>query len=267
MTSSAPIGVFDSGLGGISVVRQLREAMPHEDILYIGDSAHAPYGTKSVNEVRTLSFAIVEQFMHLGAKAVVIACNTATSAAVKQLRAHYQIPIIGMEPALKVACDLGNGKAQRIIVAATALTLREHKFAELMQRFTNTHTIYSQPCPDLVNIVEHGELQHHTLVMNTLRQYFDAYNLSTIDAVVLGCTHFVFYRNYFKELFPEHTAIIDGNNGTIRHLHDILQASELLASEDHDGHVTLMNSSDEATMLERSYDLLNALPAEFDYAK
>ena len=128
MTSTAPIGVFDSGLGGISVVREIRRDMPNERVLYFGDSANAPYGTKSPEQVRKLSDAIVKRFVEQGVKAVVIACNTATSAAANELRDKYDIPIIGMEPALKVACDRGHGNRQRVIVAATPLTLRERKF-------------------------------------------------------------------------------------------------------------------------------------------
>ena len=169
MTSTAPIGVFDSGLGGISVVRQIVQDMPHERVLYFGDSANAPYGTKTPQEVRRLSFDIMERFMSQGVKAVVIACNTATSAAVNALRDHYDIPIIGMEPALKVACDRGDTAAgdgtaparhmpQHVIVAATPLTLREHKFAALMDRFKANNMISPQPCPDLVEIVESGRL-------------------------------------------------------------------------------------------------------------
>ena len=202
MTSTAPIGVFDSGLGGISVVREIRRDMPNERVLYFGDSANAPYGTKSPEQVRKLSDAIVKRFVEQGVKAVVIACNTATSAAANELRDKYDIPIIGMEPALKVACDRGHGNRQRVIVAATPLTLRERKFAVLMDRFKTDHTIFPEPCPGLVEIVEHGQLDDHDVVMHTLHQYFDQYDLSTIDSVVLGCTHFVFYRDYFRELLP-----------------------------------------------------------------
>ena len=181
MTSTAPIGVFDSGLGGISVVRQIVQDMPHERVLYFGDSANAPYGTKTPQEVRRLSFDIMERFMSQGVKAVVIACNTATSAAVNALRDHYDIPIIGMEPALKVACDRGDTAAgdgpaparhmpQHVIVAATPLTLREHKFAALMDRFKANNMISPQPCPDLVEIVESGRLCDHDLVMRTLNR-------------------------------------------------------------------------------------------------
>lgn len=147
---------------------------------------------------------------------MVIACNTATSAAANELRDKYDIPIIGMEPALKVACDRGHGNRQRVIVAATPLTLRERKFAVLMDRFKTDHTIFPEPCPGLVEIVEHGQLDDHDVVMHTLHQYFDQYDLSTIDSVVLGCTHFVFYRDYFRELLPDTAAIIDGNEGTVQ---------------------------------------------------
>lgn len=242
MTSAAPIGVFDSGLGGISVVREIRRDMPNERVLYYGDSANAPYGTKPPEQVRDLSFAIVERFVRRGVKAVVIACNTATSASVNELRDHYDIPIIGMEPALKVACDRGHGVRQRVIVAATPLTLRERKFAALMDRFTADHTIFPEPCPDLVSIVEHGHLDDHDLVMSTLHGYFDRYDLGTIDAVVLGCTHFVFYRRYFRELLPDTAAIIDGNAGTVRHLGVVLESLGRLAPDDAAGGVELENS-------------------------
>jgi glutamate racemase len=244
MTSTAPIGVFDSGLGGISVVRELINGLPNERFLYFGDSANAPYGVKNPEQVRDLSFDIVERFVQQGVKAVVIACNTATSAAIDDLRAAYHIPIIGMEPALKLACDRGNGSPQHVIVAATPLTLHEPKFKTLMGQFTDTHTIYPQPCPDLVRIVEHGKLDDHTLVMDTLHRYFDAYDLQTIDSIVLGCTHFVFYRGYFAELVPSRTAIIDGNEGTAHHLRAVLEASGELAPDDAEGGVELGNSDE-----------------------
>ncbi|RYQ65354.1 glutamate racemase [Bifidobacterium pseudolongum] len=258
MSSSAPIGVFDSGLGGISVVRQIRAEMPHERILFFGDSAHAPYGTKTPQEVRALSHTIVEHLVEQGAKAIVIACNTATSAAVNELRNEYSLPIIGMEPALKVACDRGHGVPQRVVVAATPLTLREHKFAALMHRFESDNTIWPQPCPKLVEIVEHGQLGDHDLVMRTLHGYFDQYDLPTVDSVVLGCTHFVFYRDYFRELLPESTAIIDGNHGTVHHLDVILESLGALAPQTQDGSVTLTNSDPSPRVAQLAQALLDA---------
>lgn len=275
MTSTAPIGVFDSGLGGISVARQIMHDMPNEHVLYFGDSAHAPYGTKTPQQVRELSFAIVEQFVKQGVKAVVIACNTATSAAVNDLRDRYDMPIIGMEPALKVACDRGDhvvghagdsaagGSAvthtpQRVIVAATPLTLREHKFATLMDRFKSENTIFPEPCPGLVEIVEHGQLRDHDLVMRTLHGYFDRYDLDSIDSVVLGCTHFVFYRDYFRELLPDSTAIIDGNEGTVRHLGVVLESLGKLAPDDAPGGVELANSDPSERIATLSRELLHS---------
>ena len=229
MSSSAPIGVFDSGLGGISVARQIAKDMPAEHVLYFGDSANAPYGIKTPEQVRALSFDIVERFVRQGVKAVVIACNTATSAAVNDLREHYDIPIIGMEPALKVACDRGDVPSdphhipQRVIVAATPLTLRERKFAKLMDRFDSNNTIFKEP----------------------------------IDSVVLGCTHFVFYRDYFRELLPERAAVIDGNEGTVRHLGVVLESLGKLAPEDATGGVELANSDPSERIAELSRKLLN----------
>lgn len=264
MASTAPIGVFDSGLGGISVARQLTKDMPHERVLYFGDSANAPYGTKSPEQVRDLSFAIVDRFVRQGVKAVVIACNTATSASVNELRETYDIPIIGMEPALKVACDRGDVPSdphhipQRVIVAATPLTLRETKFARLMDRFDSDNEIFKEPCPDLVEIVESGRLGDHDLVMGTLHRYFDKYDLNRIDSVVLGCTHFVFYRDYFRELLPDRAAVIDGNEGTVRHLGVVLESLGKLAPEDATGSVELANSDPSERIAALSRSLLEA---------
>lgn len=264
MSSSAPIGVFDSGLGGISVAREIAKDMPAEHVLYFGDSANAPYGVKTPEQVKALSFDIVERFVEHGVKAVVIACNTATSAAVNDLREHYDIPIIGMEPALKVSCDRGDAPLgqqhipQRVIVAATPLTLRERKFAELMKRFDSDNTIFKEPCPDLVEIVESGQLGNHDLVMRTLHHYFDRYDLDRIDSVVLGCTHFVFYRDYFRELLPKHATIIDGNEGTVRHLGVVLESLGKLAPEDALGRVEISNSDPSERIAKLSHDLLSA---------
>lgn len=257
MSSAAPIGVFDSGLGGLSVARQIRQDMPNERILYFGDSAHAPYGLRPPEQIRDFCFAICDRFLEQGVKAIVVACNTATAAAVNDMRARYSIPIIGMEPALKVACDRGNGVRQHIVVAATPLTLKEHKFAVLMDRFDTQHDIRKQPCPDLVSIVESGKLNDQELVMRTLHGYFDQYDQKQTDSVVLGCTHFVFYRDYFHRLFPQ-SAILDGNEGTVRHLSVVLESLGELAPEDQQGCVTVANSDPSERIASLSQDLLGA---------
>ena len=203
MASTAPIGVFDSGLGGISVAREIRRDMPNERVLYFGDSANAPYGTKSPEQVRELSDAIVKRFVEQGVKAVVIACNTATSAAANELRDTYDIPIIGMEPALKVACDRGHGKRQRVIVAATPLTLRERKFAGADGPFQGRPYDFSRsPAPAWWRSWSTGQLDDHDVVMRTLHQYFGQYDLS-IDR--LRCARLHAFR-VLPRLFPRAAA-------------------------------------------------------------
>ncbi|MEK0306905.1 glutamate racemase [Bifidobacterium favimelis] len=257
MASSAPIGIFDSGLGGLSVVRSVHALLPHEDILYFGDSAHAPYGTKAPEEVRELSLDIARNFVDRGAKAIVIACNTATSVCVNDLRRRYPIPVIGMEPALKLACDRGQGRPQRIIVAATELTLKEQKFARLMDRFKSTHTIWPQPCPDLVEIVESGRLDEGDLVRSTISRYLSPYNLDQVDSIVLGCTHFVFFRDYFRSICPGNVAILDGNGGTARHLADRLTDSDQLNGSQEEGVIEIGNSDPSPAMIAYSKRLLD----------
>ena len=149
------------------------------------------------------------------------------------------------------------GQRQRVIVAATPLTLRERKFAVLMDRFKSDHTIFPQPCPGLVGIVEQGRLDDHDLVMRTLHDYFDRYDLSTIDSVVLGCTHFVFYRDYFRELLPDSAAIIDGNQGTVRHLSVILESLGKLAPDQAVGGIELANSDTSERIAELAEALLH----------
>ena len=149
------IGVFDSGVGGISVLRHLWRLMPGERFIYYGDSANAPYGTRTREEVKCLSLAVAEKLMSRGLKALVVACNTATSAAIGDLRERYpDLIVVGIEPALKLAADRFPGGG--IGVMATPMTLREEKFARLMHRYESECSIYKIPAPRLVEIVEHG---------------------------------------------------------------------------------------------------------------
>ena len=250
----SPVGIFDSGLGGISVLRELRRCLPHEHFLYYGDSAHAPYGVRDREAIRTLCIAICEHMIAHHVKAIVIACNTATSACVNELRARYpQLPIVGMEPALKVAAE--RGPHQRIIVTATQLTLKEQKFAKLMERFQNEHTIWKQPCPRLVELVEQGRLRERETIMQTLREYLTPYDLTHVDSIVLGCTHFVFYRPYFVDMLPKEVALIDGNHGTVMHLADLLTQRGALCAQGQGG-IVIENSSTDLCLLDRSIELL-----------
>lgn len=248
-----PIGIFDSGLGGISVLKEMRSLMPQEHFLYFGDSAYAPYGVKDKGTITKRCIEICDAFVKQHVKAIVVACNTATSACVQVLRERYDLPIIGMEPALKVACELG--EHQHIIVMATPLTLKEEKFAKLMRRFQDDHIIERQPCPRLVEIVEQDELDHRDVVIAQLQEYLYPYDLSTINSIVLGCTHFVFYRSYFEELLPKHIHVIDGNHGTALHLQDILRQQGRLYIEG-EGSVQITNSKKDAQLIRLCEKLL-----------
>ena len=250
------IGVFDSGLGGVSVLKELVQAMPNEKFLYYGDSANAPYGIKTKEEITERCVDIIEFFLAKGVKAIVIACNTATSAAANMLREKYShLPIIGMEPALKVAAD---GKIDNtIVVMATPLTLKETKFNDLMARYSDDNTVIKMPCPELVNIVENDLLDDEEVVESQLKDYYKDLDMSKINSVVLGCTHFVFYREYMEKILNHSINIVDGNLGTTNHLKEILKDKDELRDYDEEGSVTIYNSSGDKRFIKLSEKLLN----------
>ena len=219
------IAVFDSGVGGVSVLRELLRLMPHERYLYFGDSANAPYGTKTTEEVRALTIAAAKRLMERGCKALVVACNTATAAAIIQLRAMYpEKIIIGIEPALKVAADHFPGG--EVGVMATPVTLREEKFDLLLHRFTDSCTVHKIPAPGLVELVERGKAvspESEALLTPLLSPY-----RNRLCAVVLGCTHYPFAAPVIQKLLGENTALLDGGEGTARQTRRRLEAEGLL---------------------------------------
>lgn len=249
-----PIGIFDSGLGGISVLKELRTWLPYEDYIYYGDSAFAPYGEKSKAEITDRCKQICDYLIAKRVKAIVIACNTATSACVNELRELYKdIPIIGMEPALKVAA---NGKTgQHILVMATAFTLKEKKFEKLMLQYSKYNTIYKQPCPKLVELIENNHFKDQTIVDEQLRAYLTPYATKNLDSIVLGCTHFVFFKKQMQAIVKEHMTIVDGNKGTACHVKEVLKGK--LQKEDNQGSCILLNSLEAHDGLVLSNTLLN----------
>lgn len=233
-----PIAVFDSGMGGISVLRELVRAMPGEQFIYFGDSANAPYGSRPTAQIRELSFAAYDLLAGYHPKATVIACNTATAAAVDQLRkAHPDAIIVGIEPALRPAHRQFPGG--NIVVMATEATLREQKFARLMARCGENCNVISLPCPELVSFVERGELDSPELQAYLTRQ-LKSTGVDRIDAVVLGCTHYPFVRRTLQQLLPD-TVFFDGGEGTAKHTRDLLRQAELL-DENGVSTVKLLNS-------------------------
>ena len=249
------IGIFDSGLGGISVLRHLRRVMPEEKFLYFGDSANAPYGTKTKEEVRALTFAAMARMMEKGLKAFVVACNTATSAAVNELRAAYpEMIIIGIEPALKPAAERHPGG--RILVMATAMTLKEKKFFDLWEQYRDQAEIVPVPCSGLMEFVEQGILRGDE-VERFLLEKLEPFTKVPVDAVVLGCTHYPFLLTPLRRILGRRPEILDSAEGVARQLERRLQELDLLNPRQSGGKVSFENSLEGPEMLDLSRSLLD----------
>ena len=237
---NAPIGFFDSGLGGLSVLRKALEMMPNENYIYYGDSKHAPYGEKTPQEIRSLSFNAIEFLIKKGAKAIVIACNTATSAAAHDLREYYKdIPIIGIEPALKPAIKLH--ETGSVIVMATKATLTQEKFKNLMDKYGEHREVIPLPCPGLVEFIEAGNLEGEE-VKNFLREKLNPYMDREISSIVLGCTHYPFVK--------------DVSSGTIRELKRRLEENNMQSELKKKGDLDIFNSLEDNKILELSKKLI-----------
>lgn len=221
-----PIGVFDSGLGGISVLAQMIITLPHEKYLYYGDSRNAPYGEKTKKEVLDYSMEITQRLINQSAKAMVLACNTATSAAIEELRRTYDIPIIGMEPAVKPANMMKN--INRIVVMATPFTLKEKKFHDLVQNVDTNKRIVKLPCPGLVQLIEQ-EGGAGPRVFDYLMKLFQENIIDKGDVLVLGCTHYVFLSEVIHLILGDKIPLVHGNEGTVRELNNQLERYGILS--------------------------------------
>ncbi len=246
------IGFFDSGVGGVSVLHTARRILPNEHFLYYGDNGHAPYGPKPLEEIRRLSAESVGVLLDRGVKAVVIACNTATSAYAEILRAELKLPVIGMEPALKPAQEARHGG--EILVLATQATLTLPKFQRLMKRYGD-HVI-PVVGRGLVELVEAGKADSPETEA-ALRELLGRYVGRSIDSVVLGCTHYPFLAGAIRRMFPE-AELFDGRTGTCMRLKHLLEAGGL-RSKGTEGSVEFLTSGDASTIA-----LMRRLMAELD---
>ncbi len=226
MKALNPIGVFDSGVGGLSVLHEIRRTLPSEDLLYVADSAHAPYGDKSQQFIETRSIAITEFLVSQNAKAIVVACNTATGAAITTLRARFSVPIIAMEPAVKPAT--ASTKTGVIGVLATSRTLASDNFVQLFARYGADVEIVGQACPGLVEQVEAGDLSGDK-TRALLEQYLLPLLERGADTIVLGCTHYPFLAPLIWEIAGSGVAVIDSAAAVARQLHRRLEVGDLLA--------------------------------------
>lgn len=213
------IGFFDSGIGGLTVLYESLKQFPKADYIYYADTTHVPYGTKPKAEVKEFIFEAADFIIGQGINALVVACNTATSIAIKDLRHRYDLPIIGMEPAVKPAVE--KTKSKRVLVTATPLTLKEERFNDLVSRVDSEHKVDTLPLPGLVELAEKFDFS----TVNTVQYLMDqmtGLNLEEYGTVVLGCTHFTYFKKAFKEIFSPSVDIIDGNSGTVKHMKCVL---------------------------------------------
>ena len=244
------IAVFDSGLGGISVLRELMQLMPEEQYIYFGDSANAPYGTRTTEEVRVLTMNAAGMLYERGIKALVVACNTATAAAIEQLRQEYpHIVVIGIEPALKMATD--RFPRGHVGIMATNVTLREEKLEHLVGRFPDVR-VERIPAPGLVELVEQGKAESEeaeALVAQILAPY-----VGQLDAIVLGCTHYPFVREAVRKALGDGVVIVDGGAGTARHTKRCLEERGWL--REGKGSLRMENSLRKQELLDLAMELL-----------
>lgn len=228
VSNDGPIGVFDSGVGGLSVLGEIRALLPNESLLYVADSGHVPYGEKSPEFIRARCRYLAAFLLGQGAKALVLACNTATAAGVAELRELYpQLPIVGMEPAVKPAAAATRSGV--VGVLATTGTLKSAKFAALLDRFASDVRVITQPCPGLVERIEAGELDS-AQTCDMLRGWVQPLLADGCDTLILGCTHYPFIKPLLRQLLPESVSLIDTGAAVARQLRCVLGERQLLAT-------------------------------------
>ena len=230
--SSKPIGIFDSGVGGLSVWKEIRELLPAESTLYLSDSKHAPYGPKGQKAILDLSIKNTEYLIENGCKLVVVACNTATTNAIDYLRTNYTVPFIGIEPAIKPAALQSKTKA--IGILATKGTLSSHLFHKTSLLYSNDLVVVEQVGNGIVELIEKGGL-HSKEMRNLLSTYLAPMIKAKIDFLVLGCTHYHFLTPILKELLPNNVSIIDSGEAVARQTKSILELNKLFNNGAIDG--------------------------------
>lgn len=227
MINKNPIGIFDSGIGGLSIARRLREILPNENLLYIADSAHAPYGEKSESYIYQRSSSIVELLLEQKAKAVVIACNTATVSSIQKLRANYSIPIIGVEPGVKPAAF--KTLSGIIGVLATTQTLKSNSFNALAESFSSNVKIEVQPCPGLMEQVETLNLEDEN-TEQLIKKYVSPLLARGADNIVLGCTHYAFLAPIIRKVAGPDVEIINTDLAVAKEATRRLETANLLTT-------------------------------------
>ena len=240
--NEAPIGIFDSGVGGLSVAREIRRRLPAENLLYFADTAFCPYGGRPLEEIRTRSVAVVEEIVARGAKLVVVACNTASGAALETLRERFALPIVGLEPAVKPAAErTRNG---RVGVLATAATLSTERFHRLLQSYGSGVEIIQRASPELVDLVERGEIRGEE-VSRFLGRTLAPLTEAKVDTLVLGCTHYPFLRDAIAGVMGPDVEILDSGEAVARQVERVLSGQDALSGGPA-GEIVLLTSGERA---------------------
>ncbi|MGD8790058.1 MAG: glutamate racemase [Burkholderiales bacterium] len=240
-TGSAPIGVFDSGVGGLSVLREIRRLLPTENLIYVADSAHVPYGEKSREFVEQRAVAISGFLIAQGAKVIVVACNTATSAAIVTLRVRFAVPIVGVEPALKPAAEVT--RSGTVGVLATTGTLHGAKFHQLQERFAANVQVLMQACEGWVEQVETGDLTGPKARALVERQVLSLIERGA-DTLVLGCTHYPFLVPLIREVAGPDVHVIDPSQAVARELKRRMESANLLSAAGENGSENFWTTGD-----------------------
>jgi glutamate racemase len=245
-TKMNPIGVFDSGVGGLSVLRAMREQMPNESVIYFGDQGHVPYGPRSMEEIQKFSEGITRFLLEQNSKLIIVACNTASAAALKYLRGRFpDVPFVGMEPAVKPAAE--TTKTGKVGVLATPATFQGALYASVVERFGAGVELFQHTCPGLVGQIEKGELAS-SFTRRILEDALTPMLEKNIDTVVLGCTHYPFVIPLIQEIVGQEVRVIDPAPAVSRQVRRLLEAKDLVNDSGEDGRMEFFTSGDAAAM-------------------
>ena len=241
LLSSRPIGVMDSGVGGISVLKHIHALLPHENLIYFADSKYAPYGNKTAAEITARCMEIADFLIAKDVKALVVACNTATAAAIDSMREKYSLPIIGMEPAVKPAAEASKNGV--IGVLATVGTLKSAQFAALLESHGRNVKVITQGCSGLVECIERGELDTPE-TKDLIRQYTAPLLAEGADTIVLGCTHYPFVKHVIQEIVGKEITLIDTGAAVAKQLKRQLEEKDLLSTSKEKAEVHFWTNSE-----------------------
>jgi len=246
MSSSNPIGIFDSGIGGTSIWKEIHHLLPNENTIYLADSKNAPYGQKTKEEIIQLSCKNTELLLEQGCKLIVVACNTATTNAIKELRSRYQVPFIGIEPAIKTAAN--QTETETIGILATKGTLNSELFNKAVETYSNVKII-EQIGFGLVQLIEEGKIESEEMT-DLLNDYLKPMVQANIDYLVLGCTHYPYLIPQIKKIIPEHIKIIDSGAAVAKQTKKVLEKNNLLNLSDEKKKQIFYSNSDSKVLKE-----------------